>query len=442
MVQLAGDYVLWAGMKINMEKSAIRVVDMRTGRSVPTDSVKLNGVSFPVILPDQPYKHLGVRGTMLGDFTAEKEHVLSDMVKKLEALKEDRLLTRKEKEQVIGIAVCSVFNYSAGIVDWSKTELDRISMMWARAFKSAWTLPRSADNSPFILDESHAGRGCPSATEMWIRAVLKVLDQSVGLPGETSEMVLRHLQRQCTAYGCQSLNQLQLMLRVSGTAETVLELFLQRLDEQGLEISSPWSNSAEESLAEGLWPALHRAWLRKQQWLGCTELEESVQAEWDRAQLCMRACRKLGNVEPAIWAVSHLRGSQQRWLDVMELRRRQCHLTPAEYSALVSWLPPCRSTNSRRADELAPVRPGRVGMVVANNGTIPPYIAGKLLGTAGQHQLLLQIYSQKDYLWKKCPVPVTQNWQQPCAITELSFPYRRMTMKQNLWNVWLRFDES
>ena len=348
------------------------------------------GVAFPVILPDQPYKYLGVRGTMLGDFTAEKEHVLSDMVKKLAALKEDRLLTQKEKEQIIVIAVCSVFNYSAGVVDWSKTELDRISMMWARAFKTAWTLPRSADNSPFILDESHAGRDCPSATGMWIRAVLDVFDQSVSLPGEISEMVIKQLRRQCNAFGCQTLNQLQLMLRVSGSAETVLELFLQRLDEQGLEISSPWRNGEEESLAEGLWPALHRAWLRKQQWLGCTELEESVQTEWDRAQLCMRACRKLGNVEPAIWAASHLRGSQHRWLDAVELRRRQCHLTPAEYGALVSWLPPCKSTDSCRVDELATVCPGRVGMAVADNGTVPPCIAGKLLGIAGQHQLILQ----------------------------------------------------
>ena len=141
MAQMAGDYVIWAGMKINMDKSGIRAADMGTGRPVPTDSVTLNGVPFPVILPDQPYKHLGVRGTMLGDFTAEKQHVLGDMAKKLKALQEDRLLTRKEKEQVIITAVCSVFNYSAGVVDWTKAELDHISKMWATAFKQAWTLP-------------------------------------------------------------------------------------------------------------------------------------------------------------------------------------------------------------------------------------------------------------------------------------------------------------
>ena len=88
---------------------------------------------------------------------------------------------------------------------------------------------------------------------MWTRAVLEVLEQSVGLPGEISEMVLQHLQRQCTAYGCQTLNQLQLMLRVSGKAETVLELFLQRLDE--------YANMVSKYPAHG--GAVKRSLLRK-----------------------------------------------------------------------------------------------------------------------------------------------------------------------------------
>ena len=240
MVPMAGDYVVCTGMKINMTKSGIRAVDMSTGCPVLTDSVTFNGVPFPVILPDHPYKHLGVRGTMMGDFSAEKQHVLGDMTKKLEALREDRLLTRMEREQVIVIAICSIFNYSAGIVDWTKSELDYISVMVARAYKQAWALPRSADGSPMIVDHSHGGRGCPSATGMWIRAVHEVLDQSISVPGEISEMVVQYLKRQCTAYGCQTLNQLQLMLRLIVRADSVPELFLQRLDEQGLEASSPW----------------------------------------------------------------------------------------------------------------------------------------------------------------------------------------------------------
>ena len=73
------------------------------------------------------YKYLGVRATVMGDFTAEKQYVLAEMQQRLTALKDDRALSRREKEQIIVIAVCSVFRYSAGLVDWTKTELDSIS---------------------------------------------------------------------------------------------------------------------------------------------------------------------------------------------------------------------------------------------------------------------------------------------------------------------------
>ena len=139
---------------MHLGKSWIVAVDMRTGLSVPTDSITLNGEPFPVISPDQPFKHLGVRMTVMGDFSAEKEHVLSDMSKKLAALKEDRVLTHREKEVVIKIAVCSVFCYSAGLVNWSRSELDAISKMWARAYKQACDLPCCVDGSLIIIDQS------------------------------------------------------------------------------------------------------------------------------------------------------------------------------------------------------------------------------------------------------------------------------------------------
>jgi hypothetical protein len=36
----------------------------------------------------------------------------------------------------------------------------------------------------------HGTSLCPSATGMWVRAVLDVFDQSVSLPGEISELVV------------------------------------------------------------------------------------------------------------------------------------------------------------------------------------------------------------------------------------------------------------
>ena len=48
-------------------------------------------------------------GPVTGDFSAEKQYVLDEMQQRLAALREDQALSRREKEQIIVIAVCSVF---------------------------------------------------------------------------------------------------------------------------------------------------------------------------------------------------------------------------------------------------------------------------------------------------------------------------------------------
>jgi len=143
-----------------------------------------------------------------------------------------------------------------------------------------------------MLDQSDGGRGCPSALHVWIHEALDVLEQCVSLPGEISRIVMHYLKQQCVAHGCHTLNQLQLLLRV-GKADTVLELLLARLDEQGLEISSPWAARDEESIVGVLWPRIHKAWLESQRWTGCTDVIEEVRTEWDQAQLCLKLVRSL-----------------------------------------------------------------------------------------------------------------------------------------------------
>ena len=81
----------WTGQLVQSKNSKIVGVDMTTGRSIATDSITLNGEPFAVLSPNEPHKHLGVRMTMLGDFSAEKEHVCSEMRQRLAALKAPRL---------------------------------------------------------------------------------------------------------------------------------------------------------------------------------------------------------------------------------------------------------------------------------------------------------------------------------------------------------------
>ena len=215
-----GAYLRWSGLLINMLKSKISGIDNSTGGVVATDSIRYEGAAFPVLLPDQAHKHLGMRMTLTGDFSQEKARVTDEMRLRLSALHSDRLLPPVLKEVAIKIGVVSVFRYSAGLVPWSKTELDQISKSWVAAYKQAWMFSPKSDSSPMCLDRDEGGRECPTAVEEWIRAVLDVWDQCIGLPGEISRQAMQHLQRSCLDHGCYALNQLQCLLRVGGCRQT------------------------------------------------------------------------------------------------------------------------------------------------------------------------------------------------------------------------------
>jgi hypothetical protein len=101
---------------------------------------------------------------------------MSEMKLRIAALRECEVLPPSFKETTIKIGVVSKFRYSAGLVPWSKTELNDITKLWIRAYKQAWTLPSASDGSPMILSKKNGGRNCPDATEVWIRAAIDVLD--------------------------------------------------------------------------------------------------------------------------------------------------------------------------------------------------------------------------------------------------------------------------
>ncbi len=127
------------------------------------------------------------------------------------------------------------------------------------------------------------------------------------------------LHRLCNDHGCHTLNQLQHLFRVGEIAESTTELLLLRLDERGMELSSPWSHSPGLSIIEVLCPYILNAWLTKERWAGCTELDEEVQLKWKTAKLCVQACKKLGSAKKAILTVSQLYNSHSQWSPFADL---------------------------------------------------------------------------------------------------------------------------
>ena len=67
LVTIVGNYLYWVGLTVNMPKSACSAFNFATRQQVATDSITLNGQSFPVLPPDQAHKYLGLRVTLTND---------------------------------------------------------------------------------------------------------------------------------------------------------------------------------------------------------------------------------------------------------------------------------------------------------------------------------------------------------------------------------------
>ena len=136
-----------------------------------------------------------------------------------------------------------------------------------------------------ILRDDYAGRDCASAIEVWTHDALYLYDQCMSLLGEISQLSMYFLHRTCLDQGCYgwTLNQLQRLMRIGGRPDTtlVIELLMLLLDEQRLEVSSPWERLPDRLLADAVWPQLRDLWNRKKAWAGCSELDEDLQNGWD-----------------------------------------------------------------------------------------------------------------------------------------------------------------
>ncbi len=108
-----------------------------------------------------------------------------------------------------------------------------------------------------------------------------------------------------------------------------------------MELSSPWPGTNSICIAETICPSIAAAWTEKQIWVGCTELSEAVQAKWQHAQLCIRACKKL--------LPKQLRNQAGWWRHRDELSQQNCSLTLSEYAAIMMELNSAFSTCLPRA---------------------------------------------------------------------------------------------
>jgi len=328
---------LWSGVTVNLDKTRITAIDFANGQILATDSILYRGSPFIVTPPTDPVKYLGVRTTMTMDFKYEKEHVLKEMDKRLEALSKAPALSASHLLMVLEFGIASVFRYSAGLTPWSKAELEKITSKWVQGGKLAWTLAPGTDSSLIRLCNRHGGRGCPNAVEVWTNDAAGLIEQCRRTPGVIADMTEASLIRNCRDHGCVTLFQLQRALRLESNPATVVENLLCRLDERGLDVHGrlpPADSTLGPLITEVLWPKLWEARQKREDHAGCRELPDTVKENLEEAKRCLKAVRVLAAF--GILHVSQLLNSDGCWLTLPSVARTK---VPAiDYNTMIRWL--------------------------------------------------------------------------------------------------------
>ncbi len=383
-------------------------------------------------------------------------YVTAKMEKRCLALAAEDSIPRGElKELAVISGIVSIFRATAGVVSWTGAELDGISKLWIRAFKRAWEYPQSMDSSPIIHDKADSGRACPSARAVWTEDTLTVLDQCIQLlvPGEISTLVLDHLRLACSSRGCVALSQLQRVIRVDGTADSIVELLSLRLVEQGTDLSTPWPQEPGRLILDVMWPQVKEAWRTKQEWKGCTELTMAVQKRWEQAKFSLKMCRLLGNIG-ILYHLHQLQTTAGRSLRWEEIRTKQCAITKAEYSQLISHLQREEERMSTSECEGGGRVPGQYQLpapqhltcypIVRDPTRLPPCLAGKVCSTASCDRFVLaQCQGEMSLDIKVSQLSDSQLMDQMCqarAVFHYS-DYTTMDLIQGIWRPWLGLEK-
>ena len=124
IVHRMGEFCDWAGLEVSALKTEVTGYDFASGKDLlPTMSYK--GGTLPRRPATEPFKYLGMRVSLTGDTSAERNYVLARTAKLVRMLRR-HVLTPRQAERVVDMAIGPVFRYSAAFTAWSTNDLRRL----------------------------------------------------------------------------------------------------------------------------------------------------------------------------------------------------------------------------------------------------------------------------------------------------------------------------
>ena len=213
LMQCVHEFCAWAGVHINMGKSEIAGYDFGRSRAINTRGLQIGGGHPKHIRPDTPFKYLGLRLTIMGDMTAEREYVMQKS-EKLGSMLKGHPYHPRQMHIVVQSAIIPIFRYSAAMAQWTSKDLSKLWKVWCRAFKHAWKLKPTIANG-FFYTAQHGGLDAASPGEIWVKETAGQMEQCFAIPSELSDMLKFEMCHLILDLGCTTLEELQRHLLVA-----------------------------------------------------------------------------------------------------------------------------------------------------------------------------------------------------------------------------------
>ena len=163
----------WSGLRVNHDKCAIFAHNFSSSKSLSTAQYLVHGKSMPPLGLHGSYKYLGMEVSPGRSWTREKQRVRRKLRECITALKGSPYLPN-QLDQVVRACLLLIFRYGAGLVDWTPSELQQITRVWANARRLAWKIAPGSQHALDTLGTKWGGDLSPPHTCCGLRKCMAI----------------------------------------------------------------------------------------------------------------------------------------------------------------------------------------------------------------------------------------------------------------------------
>ena len=133
-----------------MGKTEVTGYDYKRKCPLDLSILQLGNGKPKIVMPWDPVKYLGVRLTITGDLTFERDYLCQEEnARHHQTVDQAHVPPSADSLCGTGCAIIPIFRYSAAIANWNSQEIDKLENLWMRAFKKAWKVNASLPDVTF-----------------------------------------------------------------------------------------------------------------------------------------------------------------------------------------------------------------------------------------------------------------------------------------------------